>query len=188
MIRQPFFSSDLHVGHRNVIKHCNRPFSTVEEMDEYIIVNWNKKIAPEDTVYILGDLSMHKHEHARKIISQLNGQLHLIRGNHDKGVENRIRDLFVSVSDYKEVKVPDKDGHGGKQKIILSHYAFRVWNSQFRGSWHLYGHSHGSLPQRYNYSMDVGIDTHPQYVPYSYQEIKDLFATHKIDPEDGHVR
>ena len=51
-----FFTSDLHLGHENCIRLCNRPFSSIEEMDETLIENWNRKITGKDTVYILGDL------------------------------------------------------------------------------------------------------------------------------------
>ena len=52
-----FFTSDLHFGHKNIIRFDNRPFSTVEEMDEALIRNWNAKVSDEDTVYVLGDIS-----------------------------------------------------------------------------------------------------------------------------------
>lgn len=51
-----FFTSDLHLGHENCIRLCNRPFSSIEEMDETLIENWNRKVTGKDTVYILGDL------------------------------------------------------------------------------------------------------------------------------------
>ena len=51
-----FFTSDLHLGHENCIRLCNRPFSSIEEMDETLMENWNHKVTGTDTVYILGDL------------------------------------------------------------------------------------------------------------------------------------
>lgn len=47
-----FFTSDLHLGHENCIRLCNRPFSSIEEMDETLIENWNYKVTGKDTVYI----------------------------------------------------------------------------------------------------------------------------------------
>ncbi len=93
----------------------------------------------------------------------------------------RIRPLFSSVSHYKKISID-------KQEIIMSHYAMRVWDHSHHNSWMLYGHSHGTLPEylasktleqavsqepnRYHRTMDVGIDTHPEFRPYHYDEIK----------------
>ena len=52
-----WFTSDLHLGHRAVINFQDRPFGTVEEMNEALIKNWNFLVAKNDTVYILGDIS-----------------------------------------------------------------------------------------------------------------------------------
>ena len=51
-----FFTADLHIGHANIIKLNKRPFKTIEEMDNALIDNWNAKVTPNDTVYILGDV------------------------------------------------------------------------------------------------------------------------------------
>ena len=51
-----YYTSDLHLGHKNIIRLCNRPFGSIEEMDNLLIERWNKKVKKEDTVYILGDL------------------------------------------------------------------------------------------------------------------------------------
>ncbi len=55
--------------------------------------------------------------------------------------------------------------------IVLCHYAMRGWHHSFRGSWHLYGHSHGRLPDDpAAQSMDVGVDTH-EFRPWHLDEI-----------------
>lgn len=51
-----FFTADLHLGHANTIGHCDRPFSSFEEMDEHLIFAWNSHVRPNDSVYIIGDL------------------------------------------------------------------------------------------------------------------------------------
>ena len=53
-----WFTSDLHFGHKNVITYCDRPWATVEEMNEALIKIWNDTVHPKDTVYCLGDFSM----------------------------------------------------------------------------------------------------------------------------------
>ena len=53
-----YFTADLHFYHENVISHASRPFSSVEEMNEALIRNWNKIVKPTDEIYILGDFTM----------------------------------------------------------------------------------------------------------------------------------
>ena len=79
-----FVTADLHFGHANIIKYCNRPFSTTEEMDETLIKNWNQVVSKQDKVFIVGDFSFHDKEKTTEIISRLNGHKVLIYGNHDK--------------------------------------------------------------------------------------------------------
>ena len=53
-----FFTADTHFGHNNVIRFCDRPFSSAAEMDEVMIRNWNARVTGGDTVYILGQNSI----------------------------------------------------------------------------------------------------------------------------------
>lgn len=77
-----FFSSDIHFYHQNIIEYCNRPFNTIEEMNETIIKNWNNAVNSEDTVYFLGDFSLALRP--VEVFSQrLQGIKKLIPGNHD---------------------------------------------------------------------------------------------------------
>ena len=77
--------------------------------------------------------------------------IHFIDGNHD-GTTRKVQHLFASWSSLSEVRV-------GKQGIVLCHYAMKVWPHQSRGTWQLYGHSHGNLPDDpLSLSMDVGVD------------------------------
>ena len=71
-----YFTSDLHLGHRNIIRLCNRPFATIEEMDETLIRNWNAKVTNGDTVYILGDLLFRNEKPAEEYLKQLKGKKH----------------------------------------------------------------------------------------------------------------
>ncbi len=79
-----FVSSDLHFGHPNILKYCNRPFDTVNKMNNSLINNWNQIVGKEDTAYIIGDLShCATYNQVASCVSRLNGNLHLILGNHD---------------------------------------------------------------------------------------------------------
>lgn len=134
-----FYISDLHFGHFNIIRYDNRPFKSVEEMDNALIKNWNKAVSNEDIVYILGDISWHDEYKTTEIFKQLKGSKVLIRGNHDniKGY-SELAKCFTSIQDYAELYLNKKD------KVIMSHYPMPFWNGQFRDSIHLYGHVHNS--------------------------------------------
>lgn len=78
-----WFISDTHFGHENIIKYCNRPFKDADEMNETIINNWNERVDKEDTVFHLGDLCFKKMHRGENIVARLNGNIILIKGNHD---------------------------------------------------------------------------------------------------------
>ncbi len=75
--------ADTHFGHSNVIKYCNRPFQNKYEMDETIILNWNKRIKEGHDVFFLGDFSFYGKDRTTEICNLLNGNKKLIKGNHD---------------------------------------------------------------------------------------------------------
>jgi len=156
-----WFTSDHHFGHSNIIKYCNRPFNDVDDMNESMIKNWNQRIGPNEVVYYIGDFAIDKKP--EKFLARLNGQKYLIQGNHDH--KPRIEHGWSGIFDYKEIRHE-------KQHIVLCHYAMRVWSRSHYGSWMLYGHSHGTLPDDINaLSIDVGVDCH-DYKPISFEEIK----------------
>lgn len=168
-----FFTSDHHFGHKNIIKYSNRPFNDVTEMNEEMIKRWNSKVAPNDKVYHIGDMGMCSAEDMREILYRLNGRIFLIKGNHESSAL-AVPDRFEWIKDYFELSVKDPETKTGRQKITLLHYAMKVWRSSFRGTWHLYGHSHGSLKDDpSSLSFDVGVDCHDFY-PLSYQEVKEI--------------
>ena len=79
-----FVLSDTHFGHFNILNYCNRPFTTVYEMNQYMIHQWNNLITSEDTVYHLGDFGFGGKDYIESIVKQLHGYKILILGNHDK--------------------------------------------------------------------------------------------------------
>ncbi len=159
-----WFTSDTHFGHKNILQYCERPFDSIEEHDEALIQNWNDRVHKGDVVYHLGDFALCSQDKAREIAGRLNGNIYLLLGNHDKGIKG-MEDMFVWVRHYHEVKTK-----GDYRKICLLHYAQRVWNGSHRGTYHLYGHSHGDLDD-HGYSTDVGVDRW-SYGPVSLEEIE----------------
>ena len=105
-----FFTSDTHFGHENIIKYCNRPFSSAKEMDECLINNWNGVVSDSDTVYILGDfLKNGDCQIINDYLKRLNGEKYLILGNHDEYIKDNSCKLdFKGVYDYKEITIQDK--------------------------------------------------------------------------------
>ena len=94
-----FVIADTHFGHENIIKYCNRPFSTIGEMDQKLIDNWNQTVSNKDTVLVLGDFGLGNKEYVSNIVKALNGKKILIMGNHDNWSEQTYRDMgFHTVS------------------------------------------------------------------------------------------
>jgi calcineurin-like phosphoesterase family protein len=163
-----FFTSDTHFGHKKIIEHSHRPFASVEEMDEYIIQRWNAAVKKQDDVWHLGDFNFRSKLTTEDYFRQLNGKIHMVWGNHDDDYAKKYRHLFASHQDVKYLRL-----HG--EKITLYHYAQRVWRNSHHGSWHLFGHSHGNLPD-IGRSMDVGVDAHA-FTPVPFEAIQHSMQT-----------
>lgn len=135
-----FYISDFHFGHSNIIKFDNRPFSTVEEMDNTLINNWNSVVEKDDTVYILGDFCWQSEDRWIEILKQLKGNKILIRGNHDPWhLSQQLRNMFKDVKDYKEVK-------DSGRRVLLSHYPMPFYRGAYNPDIiHLFGHIHTTL-------------------------------------------
>ena len=87
-----YVTSDTHFNHKNIIEYCNRPYSSVEEMNKAIIDNWNSVVKDEDTVYVLGDFCLGGKEAIKELCSQLKGHKILIKGNHDHGTNTTYKE------------------------------------------------------------------------------------------------
>jgi calcineurin-like phosphoesterase family protein len=182
-----WFTADLHLGHANIIKFCQRPFmnpeeadaarldprgklklseETVQRHDDSLIAAINEQVAPQDTLWILGDFCLAGPEQVAAYRDRIHcREVNLVPGNHDRrpglGVFNR-------VMEQGRVEVQG-------QKIFLNHYPMRSWKGSFHGVWHLYGHVHGNLmseDQRNDWMLvrDVGVDIN-DYRPLSFEEI-----------------
>lgn len=190
-------TSDTHFHHKNIVRgvtawdlskrenesHLStRDFDTLEEHDILLVNNINSVVEANDVLWHLGDWSFGGAEQIQIFRERLNcNNINLVFGNHDQHIENPKRGyqhLFNSLQYYKELSI-------GKQMFVLSHYAFRVWNKYSKGSMHLYGHSHGSLLDANNRSMDVGIDTN-NLMPYNIDEIFNKLIKRDIHSIDHH--
>lgn len=182
-----WFTADTHFGHANIIKYCNRPFENAHENDEILTANWNSVVQPDDRIYHLGDFGFGSKGYMNKILNRLMGQKFFIRGNHDKSIRGDVLNHWEFDVPYYELKVDDEE-MDVKQLIVLCHYAFEVWNKKHWGSWHLHGHSHGTLPSSDSQArLDVGVDNN-DYFPVSYEKVKEIMTRKVFKPVDHHGR
>jgi len=166
-----YFTADLHFRHDNIIRHCNRPFRTVDEMDKKLIDNWNKTVKSNDEIYILGDLTMKGADTANEVLRKLKGRKYLIKGNHDTAVEHSNFDitLLECIKDYHVLKYQNLE-------FILFHFPILEWHKKHHGSVHLHGHSHNDIcynlaaMEKREFRFDVGVDAN-NYRPISVNEV-----------------
>lgn len=183
-----WFTADTHFGHANIIRHCRRPFASVEAMDEELVGRINERVAPDDILYHLGDFSFRSGDPAvyRSRIRCRN--IVLLLGNHDPqtlngSVRPEFASLFREVHSLLRIKVLVA---GVPQLIVLCHYALRVWDRAHYGSWHLFGHSHGGLADDpCARSWDVGVDNN-HFAPISLDDLAAIMAKKTFTPVDHH--
>lgn len=183
-----FFTSDLHFWHTNVIKYCNRPFISVEEMNEGIIDIWNKQVDTKDTVYHFGDFAFNSNiNEVAKLFRRLNGNKVCILGNHDreqfyKNIAAMDHTRILEVCHFKEIKIE-------KKLVVMCHYPLRVWNKSHYGSYNLFGHCHGSLAPQ-GKQLDVGIDNAlnvlGEFRLFTWDDIRSEMAKQHVEIVDHH--
>lgn len=149
-----FFIADTHFGDTHIMRHRGIRYSTIAEHDEALVALWNDTVELGDDVWHLGDFASDATPaYCAEIFSRLNGIKRLVRGNHDT---NRVLALpWMSVAESARVSVPMAGG--GECRLFLSHYAHRAWPGLWRGTRHLYGHTHAALVDTRR-SCDVGVD------------------------------
>lgn len=175
-----FFTSDLHFGHTNIIKYCGRPFKTVDEMNAALVENWNKTVPENGIVFDLGDFAIGGSSVWETFATQLNGEHHLILGNHDiKNFRTGYEKFFASVSMQQVIEV---DGIS----IWLNHYPYLCFGGSYKDDhsvWNLFGHVHttktgydGKDAERVAFNTfptqyDVGVDLNG-FRPISFNEVQ----------------
>ena len=176
-----FFTSDSHYGHSNIIWMCKRPYTNVEEMNRKLIENWNNVVKPDDLVFHLGDFAFGGQPLWRSIREQLNGNIILIKGNHDdRNLKNGCKVLFDGVYDQVKFYIENRC-------IYLNHYPFLCYGGSYRSEedavFQLFGHVHSGpnstgldndrLKMLFPYQYDVGVDNN-NYTPVSWEQIKEI--------------
>ena len=188
-VRNIWFVSDTHGFHQNILKYCNRPFGSVEEMNEAIVANWNSVVKPDDHVYHLGDFCFGNVEKWNWFLEpgKLNGHIHLILGNHDPERvfrEGTLIERFDSI-EYEHILIIEG------WTVILNHFPFMSFSNNLDHKViGLSGHTHvGQLsssvesydalnamykPNQY----DVGVDNN-NYKPVSWEEVKAIIEARR---------
>lgn len=188
-----FFTSDLHIGHRNVIGFCDRPWANDKDMGKGLAAAWNSRVSNNDIIFVLGDLFWFNGRHeTAKALRNLNGKdIYIVLGNHDTAhqYELALQDPRIHVlGDAATLWLEDESEAGylgslGKKtcEIFLCHYPLLTWPHRDHGAIQLFGHIHsGPRRDRNNmdmdlrlrhFQMDVGVDSRDDYAPWSLEEI-----------------
>lgn len=178
-----YLMSDPHFGHNRDFVYESRGFTSIEEHDKAIIENCNSIVAPEDDLYLLGDLMLNDNEHGLECLQQLNGIKHFIHGNHDTQTRCRL---------YSEIGIID-EGYATMLKykkyfFYLSHYPTVTSNGEIESlhqiTCNLFGHTH-SKQKFYNnngndipYMYNVALDAHlcfPVSIDKAIEDMKTKF-------------
>lgn len=133
-----FFISDTHFDHVNIIKYCNRPFDTIELMNDALIRNWNAVVKPEDEVWHLGDVCIN-YKKAFNFISRLNGKKILVLGNHDGNRKQMLSHGFDETYQDYTMRI-------GIHKVFLMHRP-KPLKGYDAGKWVVHGHTHNHSPK-----------------------------------------
>lgn len=129
-----FITSDTHFGHHNIIEYEARPFQDVEEMNHELIKRWNQVVGPKDLVYFLGDFGMGRSAFLREVLFNLNGQISIVRGNHDDSLTKLIEIGFSLVADQLDLEYMG-------MMFIFTHQPQLLMHSD--GVVNIHGHIHG---------------------------------------------
>ena len=144
-----YYISDTHFGYQKIAEQSG--FTDTDAYNESVIRRINQRVADEDTLFLLGDLSCYQQDPS-EFIKRLNGRKILITGNHDaRWIKHRhVRKLFREIHPYLLVK-------DAGTKIFLCHYPMAEWDGTFKGYWHFYGHIHNE--------KGIGAERIMRYVP-----------------------
>jgi calcineurin-like phosphoesterase family protein len=151
-----YFTSDTHFGHAKIIQYCNRPFSSVEEMDAEMIRRWNEVVTSSDTVIHLGDFAITGKDKTREYRSRLNGRIILILGNHDRSQSSMLNCGFNEA--HKSIILGQNGGDQGDyflRHVPVLDDSWKAESACVRA--HLCGHVHEKW-KRIGDVINVGVD------------------------------
>lgn len=160
-----YWTSDLHLGHVRINELAQRPFTSVEEMNEEIIGRWNDIVKADDEVMVLGDLAMGRFVETMKLVETLNGHISLVPGNHDrvhpayqdtrsakvKEWEAMYKDAGIEILSTRITALLERND--SYKFVVASHFPYEpddlgraeydTHRPKNEGRWLLHGHTHG---------------------------------------------
>jgi len=161
-----FFISDTHLDHANIIRYCNRPFESVNEMNDFIVDRWNETIGKGDVVFFLGDMAYGRLSRKTSYwLNKLNGNIIFVRGSHDRSRGIKFYDRLILK-------------YGG-QRFLLVHNPQNVpsdWKD-----WVIHGHTHNNKPEyplvnKKNKTINVSVEL-LDYKPLSMDGLLKLMSS-----------
>jgi calcineurin-like phosphoesterase family protein len=177
-----WYTADPHFGHANIIKYCNRPFYNVDHMNRELVRRWNERVAPEDTVFVLGDVALGKLAETLPVCRQLKGNKILIPGNHDRCWPGHKEVRPADVNRYRDADFTIGPQEWHMEAWTLCHFPyegdsrhqdrFAGFYPADKGRWLLHGHIH-NLWQVKGRQINVGVDVWDFY-PVSSHQIEEL--------------
>jgi len=186
-----YWTSDIHFGHLNIIKYCDRPFGDPEDMNAQIIERWNEVVQPDDAVMVLGDVALGKIRETLPLVGKLNGTKYLVPGNHDrcwpghKGFTTW-NDKYLEAGFARILPVQEVAHIGPKRtEVLICHFPYHgdsheddrytEWRPKDFGMPLLHGHVHDTWLHNAN-QFNVGLDVH-DYRPVAEDEIAEWLET-----------
>lgn len=175
-----FFTADTHYNHGSIIKHCNRPFSDVDDMNANLIAYWNITVGRKDTVYVLGDFGFATRDgwDLEEVFKLLKGHKHLIVGNHDEKNPKVLKLPWESMSPLATIR-------DNGMRAVACHYPLETWKNASGGHLMLHGHSHGTLKRYLPHRFDVGVDV-LGFRPVAFERIWASAQLQRFQPTDHH--
>lgn len=145
-----YFVADLHLDHKRVIEYSDRPWRTVEEMNDGLVKLWNSVVGKDDRVFVLGDYAFGNKQTILHYTPQFNGTKILVRGNHDA----RRSPFYVEAGFHAVSPLPMLY----EGKYLLSHEPV---NPLSEGLINIHGHLHNAVnpefyaPRHFCVSVEV---------------------------------
>jgi calcineurin-like phosphoesterase family protein len=177
-----YLTSDNHFGHKNIIGYCDRPFQTVEQMDEAMIQRWNHNVGKTATIMVVGDFSFYDAVKTKEITQRLNGRKILIRGNHDKAHSDSwfLKCGFDSVVESMTIPAMVQE-----DTVEIQHY--HDYESRYGYGVLFHGHAHNFFKAKHYVTfkrvlLNVGVDCWnftPVHIDFLFETVKRIRQQHE---------